>query len=161
MGKNVGTNNIAKPVQVTVADTSVWVMGRVAISDMKRFVHALPGEERWLKKDFKTGKLSKWADGHCGFNLQVGFYGSPEVLNYTWSWGQKTLRRLVAFADTHLRPDDERLHVYVSVLPDSHSQLKEDGYNGQWVEKVLSIYDIMSQGGTVDYTDESVEEPMD
>jgi len=167
MGKNVGKHNIAKPVQVSTADTSVWVMGRVAMSDIKRFVLSLPGPEvgRYsLKKDFKTGKLSKWADGSCASNLQVGFYsleGSPEVANYTWSWGQKTLRRLVAFADSYLRPDDRRLHVYVSVLPDTHSQLKTDDYNGQWVERVLSIYDIRSQGGTVDYTDESVEEPMD
>ena len=152
MGKNVGKHNITKPVQVSTADTSVWVMGRVAMSDIKRFVLSLPGPEvgRYsLKKDFKTGKLSKWADGSCGSNLQVGFYsleGSPEVANYTWSWGQKTLRRL---------------DVYVSVLPDTHSQLKTDDYNGQWVERVLSIYDIRSQGGTVDYTDESVEEPMD
>ena len=167
MGKNVGTHNIAKPVQVSVAETSVWVMGRVAMSDMKRFVLALPGPEvgRFsLKKDFKTGKLSRWADGSCGNNLQVGFYSredSREVDNYTWSWGQKTLRRLVAFADAYLRHDDDRLHVYVSVLPDTHSQLKADDYNGQWVERVLSIYNIRSQGGSVDYTDESVEEPMD
>jgi hypothetical protein len=145
------------PVTVERTTNGLKVTGRVAMSDMKRFVLSLPGPEdgtRNLKADFKTGKLSRWSDGHCGFNMQVGFYSlqhSPEPSNYTWSWGQKTLRRLQAFAKRS-EMSNAALRVYVSVLWDTHSQLVEDDYNSEWVDRVLTYY--RNSG-------DSVEEPMD
>ena len=44
------------------------------------------------------------------------------------------------------------LRVYVSVLWDTHSQLVEDDYNSEWVDRVLTYY--RNSG-------DSVEEPMD
>jgi len=148
---------IARPLQVERTESGLMVVGRVAMSDMKRFVLALPGPEvgRYsLKKDFKTGKLNRWAHGSCGYNLQIGFYTHDthlEVADYTWSWGQKTLRRLKAFVkDSASRK--RALKVYVLVLNDTHSQLVEDEYDNEWIDRVLGYF----QGG-----EESVEEPMD